>query len=302
MTGPETVQPVTVIGGYLGAGKTTLINHLLRNANGVRLAILVNDFGELAIDEDLIEAEDDDIISITGGCVCCSFGNDLGEALMALAAISPRPDHVVIEASGVAIPSAIVGSVSLLRGFRNDGVIILADAETITKSARDKYMGDTVQRQITDGNIVLLNKVDLVSTDQRSQAKAWITGQNPTARIVETVSSVVATDIVLDSFMTNVGTPQTHYEPSGLTRLVLRPQGPLDLQQLAQLLASEPGIIRAKGFAYGPDGTVGLIQVVGSRCETQIVSIPREPGIVCLGFEDCLDTRRIEHIATTCTL
>ena len=96
--------PVTVIGGYLGAGKTTLVNHLLRHAEGRRLAVLVNEFGELPIDADLIEAEGDDLISISGGCVCCSFGSDLTAALLRLAALEPRPDHVVIEASGVAIP------------------------------------------------------------------------------------------------------------------------------------------------------------------------------------------------------
>ena len=80
---------VTVIGGYLGSGKTTLVNHLLRNANGLRLAILVNEFGELAIDEDLIEAEDDDIISIAGGCVCCSFGSDLTGALTGYGQVGP---------------------------------------------------------------------------------------------------------------------------------------------------------------------------------------------------------------------
>ena len=69
--------PVTVIGGYLGAGKTTLINHLLRNANGLRLAVLVNEFGELSIDADLIEAEEDGLMSISGGCVCCAYGNDM---------------------------------------------------------------------------------------------------------------------------------------------------------------------------------------------------------------------------------
>ena len=78
------VLPITVVGGYLGAGKTTLINHLLRYSEGRRLAILVNEFGELSIDEDLIEAEEAGLISISGGCVCCSFGDDLTGALMDL--------------------------------------------------------------------------------------------------------------------------------------------------------------------------------------------------------------------------
>ncbi len=83
MAGETQSLPVTVIGGYLGAGKTTLINHLLRQAGGMRLAVLVNDFGELPIDADLIESQDGDIISITGGCMCCAYGSDLMVALVA---------------------------------------------------------------------------------------------------------------------------------------------------------------------------------------------------------------------------
>jgi len=99
----QSLLPITTIAGYLGAGKTTLVNHMLRNANGLRLAVLVNEFGELPIDEDLIEAEGDDIISIAGGCVCCSYGNDLTLALLDMLEMQPRPDHVIIEASGVAM-------------------------------------------------------------------------------------------------------------------------------------------------------------------------------------------------------
>jgi len=123
--------PVTVIGGYLGAGKTTMVNHLLRHANGRRLAVLVNEFGDLPIDADLIESEDDGLISIAGGCVCCSFGNDLIAALQDLAQMEPRPDHVLIESSGVAIPGAIVSSVHLIEGFASDGTVVVVDAETV---------------------------------------------------------------------------------------------------------------------------------------------------------------------------
>ena len=103
--------PVSVIGGYLGAGKTTLVNHLLRNANGRKLAVLVNEFGELPIDADLIEADDGDMISIAGGCICCSYGSDLVGALMELPERMPNMDGMLIEASGVALPGVQSGSV-----------------------------------------------------------------------------------------------------------------------------------------------------------------------------------------------
>ncbi|MBL8673866.1 MAG: GTP-binding protein, partial [Rhodospirillales bacterium] len=91
--------PVTVIGGYLGAGKTTLVNHLLRHAGGRRIAVMVNDFGALAVDADLIEAERGDVLDIAGGCVCCSYGSDLMAALMELPRRRPDLDHVALEAS-----------------------------------------------------------------------------------------------------------------------------------------------------------------------------------------------------------
>ena len=109
--------PVILVSGYLGAGKTTLINNLLREPDGKRLAVLVNEFGELAIDEDLIEAKNDNLISISGGCICCSFGDDLSGALSDLAKILPTPDYILIESSGVALPTQIIANVGLLDKF-----------------------------------------------------------------------------------------------------------------------------------------------------------------------------------------
>ena len=167
--------PVTVIGGYLGAGKTTLVNHLLRVAAGRddggpcggrderrRLAVLVNEFGELAIDADLIEAEDGDVVSLAGGCVCCSYGNDLMLTLDELRRRDPAPDHVLLEASGVAIPGAIAASLSLLPGYAREAVVVLVDVESVRARLADRYVGDTVARQLADADLLLLNKCDLV--------------------------------------------------------------------------------------------------------------------------------------------
>ena len=123
--------PVTVVGGYLGAGKTTLVNHVLRSAQGIRIAVLVNDFGALPIDAGLIEAREGDLISIAGGCICCSFGSDLMGALASLARRTPRPDQVLIETSGVALPGSVSRSAALLEAFAPGRVVVLVDAETV---------------------------------------------------------------------------------------------------------------------------------------------------------------------------
>ncbi|WP_025897074.1 CobW family GTP-binding protein [Sneathiella glossodoripedis] len=99
--------PVTVISGFLGSGKTTLVNRLLKSTTNERLLVLVNDFGDIAIDQDLIMAEEDGMISLANGCVCCSMGGELYEAFDRILSISPPPDHLVIEASGVAEPQKL---------------------------------------------------------------------------------------------------------------------------------------------------------------------------------------------------
>jgi len=278
--------PVTIIGGYLGSGKTTLVNHLLRHADGLRLGVLVNEFGELAIDADLIEAEDDDIISIAGGCVCCSFGSDLTSALLQMAKMDPRPDHLLVECSGVAIPSAVVGSITLLDDFRADGIIVLADAETVRRSARDKYMSDTVLRQITDANIIILNKTDLVVTTDLEKTINWLNEQSPNVRIIETEHSGVAPEVVLDSFLVKamVSGPYQHVE--NIEMLTLPVPNPVDVDKLAQRLADgSSGLIRAKGFATSTTGQRTLIQVVGNRWYTSKAPDDMKNGVVCLGFK-----------------
>ena len=189
--------PVTTIGGYLGAGKTTLVNQLLRQADGRRLAVLVNEFGALPIDADLIEAQDGDMISIAGGCICCSFGNDLIGALRDLAQLSPAPDHILIEASGVAIPSGIAASVSLLPEYELGAVVVLADVETIEAQAQDAYLGDTILRQLSDADLVLATKGDLVAEGKQSGALSWLQEQAPRAGVVAVTNGQVSLDVVL---------------------------------------------------------------------------------------------------------
>lgn len=289
--------PVTVIGGYLGSGKTTLVNHLLRNANGLRLAVLVNEFGELPIDEDLIIAEDDDIISIAGGCVCCSFGSDLTAALMKMAEMSPRPDHLLIESSGVAIPSAIAASISLLNDFTAEGVVVVADAETLRRSATNKYMGDTVLRQIGDADIMLLNKVDLVDAPQLSSTKEWVSKQNSNLSIVQTIQGDAPIEIVLGGRPPRSHAAGPHHDANNLDMLTLRPNGPVDAATLAAALTQEGlGVIRAKGFVTAPSGGKNLIQIVGRRWNVTPADDNHEDGVVCLGFKGELDQTRITSL------
>ena len=291
--------PVTVIGGYLGAGKTTLVNYLLRNANGLRLAVLVNEFGELAIDRDLIEAEEEGLISISGGCVCCSFGGDLIAALRNLSQMQPRPQHILIESSGVAKPSAIFDSVALLDGFAADGVVVLADAETVQENANDKYMGDTVVAQITQADILLLNKCDLVDPQSHAETATWLARQNPKARLVKTKHSVAAPEVVLESFLGRQKPTEPHHHVDQMASMNLIPTTSLDAMNLARTLAEgEFGLVRAKGFVTDISGDKMLIQIVGRRWALKTADPKFKDGLVCLGMKEQMRPSQLRALVT----
>ncbi|WP_430437324.1 CobW family GTP-binding protein [Oceanibaculum nanhaiense] len=260
--------PVTVIGGYLGAGKTTLVNHLLRHPEGRRLAVLVNEFGDLPIDADLIERRDEDMIAIAGGCVCCSYGSDLIEALERLLTLDPRPDHLLIEASGVALPGGIASSLTLLMGYRLDAVLVLADAETIRARAADRYLGDTIARQLADADLVLLNKADLVSSDYLAETGEWLAGASPRARIVTATNAAPPADLVLGIATERLPAYEHahHHHSAGYDTASFPVTAPADAEALARALA-DPALelLRAKGFVPVADGRLRTIQTVAQR-------------------------------------
>lgn len=284
----EAPLPVTIIGGYLGAGKTTLVNHLLRTANGRKLAVLVNEFGALPIDEDLIEAQGDDLISIAGGCICCSFGSDLSAALMDLAKLDVQPDQVVIECSGVAIPSAIAASVRLLSGFVPDGTVVLVDAETIRAAADDAYIGDTITRQLGDADLVVVNKTDLVDDDALAPLSDWLAGLAPRARVLPAEQGKAPLDIVLGlgADAPPCARPGTGHADALFDSIALPCDAPLDGARLADSLTQpEMHIVRAKGFFDAPCGTRKALHIVGKRWEITDAPENAPLGIVCIGLK-----------------
>ncbi len=184
---PAVRLPVVLIAGYLGAGKTTLVNHLLRHAAGRRIAVLVNDFGSINIDADLIAANADedssaDVLSLAGGCLCCSFGDDLLGTLGTLAQRTPPPDVCLIELSGVALPASVVRTAKLSQAVEVVGTLVVADAEHIQRQAADRYVGDTVIQQLKAADWLMLNKPDLVTADALQAAAAWLQRVVPHAR------------------------------------------------------------------------------------------------------------------------
>lgn len=264
--------PVTVIGGYLGAGKTTLVNNLLRAAQGRRLAVLVNEFGALPIDADLIEARDDRMIAITGGCICCSYGSDLIAALIEMARRMAKPDQILVETSGVALPGAVASALTLVAGLRLDAVVVLADAETVREQADDRYTADTITRQLADADIVILNKTDLVAAGPLAETIAWMRTSAPQAHILPASHAHVPADVLLlDATGVSRGNGKTapshdHVHGAGLhASEAFAVDGLVDADRLArELMERVAGLVRAKGFVPTRSATM-MLQIAGRR-------------------------------------
>jgi G3E family GTPase len=287
--------PVTLIGGYLGAGKTTLVNSLLRHAGGRRLAVLVNEFGALPIDGDLIVARGENLISISGGCICCSFGSDLVAALIELKGRGDSIDHLLIETSGVALPQSVVQSIGLLPGLAIDGVIVVADAETIEERARDRYMSDTVLGQLAHADIILLNKIDLVSDERAAATSCWLAETVPGARILPVRNADIPPDVIIGQNpvrQVDKSRPLSEHRTGDYETLSIEIDSPRDAERLASGL-SEPGLglLRAKGFIRKFDRTLVALHVVGRRwVVAPAPSWVEGPGrLVCIGLAAEMD-------------
>jgi len=185
--GPEAgskLIPMVVLGGWLGAGKTTLLNRLLRAAgDGERIAVVVNDVGEVCLDAELVAARDGDTVELTNGCVCCSIGDSLGVTLRDLVLSDRPPDRLVIEASGVAEPDR-VAAYGDRRRLRLDGVVVAIDAVDVVDRACHVTYGPLVRRQAAAAELLVVTKAD-VAADGGSAARAWCADVAPDTPVVE---------------------------------------------------------------------------------------------------------------------
>lgn len=194
--------PVTVITGFLGAGKTTLIRHLLQNPGGRRLAVLVNEFGDVGVDGDLIRdcadanCPESSIVELTNGCICCTVADEFIPSIEKLMAMEPRPDHIVIETSGLALPKPLLKAFdwpALRSKITIDGVVAVADAEAVAaglfapnpaqpgaaEADHETPLSEVFEDQIACADIVLLSKADLAGDAGIAKAKAVIGAEAP---------------------------------------------------------------------------------------------------------------------------
>lgn len=238
--------PLTVLGGYLGAGKTTLLNHLLRHAEGRRFAVLVNDFGALGIDAELIEERSGAVVRMSNGCLCCSLS---GGALAAFqAALAEEPEHIVVEASGVADPARLA-EYGGMPGLRLDAVVVLADCQTVRARSQDRYVGPDVLRQLRSADLVVLSKTDLAAPEP---VETWLRELLPGVPVVRSVQGRVPPEVVLEVAAAPRTVPAEPAEhASHYASWSFESGRPLDQAALRRVVESWPAeVLRAKGVVY----------------------------------------------------
>lgn len=272
--------PVTILGGFLGAGKTTALNALLRTTRR-RIAVLVNDFGAVNVDAALIAERQGDMIALSNGCVCCTLGTDLGEGIARLAALRPAPEQIVIEASGVSDPWRIAQLARLEAGVTLDAVLVLADAARFAVLLADRWLSDTLERQVARADLVLLSQVDRAS---RSEIVAT---RDALERIRPGVPVAVLEPDSLDALFAApqaeasrfiADTPPLHE----FRHWHWAPQGDFAATRLRAALAALPAsVLRVKGFVH-LDGMPHALQQVGRRTELVPWHGARQPNRLVL--------------------
>ena len=287
--------PLTVIGGYLGTGKTTLLNHLLGNVDGVRIAVLVNDFGDINIDADLIESVDGETIALTNGCACCTLADGLTTVLAALRERCGDFDHIVIESSGVADPLKI-GQIGAAFGFPLVGVTVVVDAEMVRTQSTDKYVGETVMRQLGSADLLIVNKSDLVAPRELESLLAWLADTVPDTPRATTQGGRVDAAILLAPLRESDTAVEAGSHGS-FDSWSFRTDAPLRRRDVDAFLAAlPPGVVRAKGILRLADDTTQdyLLQRIGRR--TSLVPLravsaedPADTRLVVIGVPGSID-------------
>jgi G3E family GTPase len=191
--------PVTVLTGYLGAGKTTLLNRILSENHGKRYAVIVNEFGEIGIDNDLIIGADEEVFEMNNGCICCTVRGDLVRILDGLMRRKGKFDAIIVETTGLADPAPVAQTFfvdeDVQKNARLDAVVTVADAKWLSDRLKD---APEAKNQIAFADVIVLNKTDLVSKGELTEVEARIRGINPYARLHRTERCKVALADVLD--------------------------------------------------------------------------------------------------------
>ena len=316
--------PLTVLTGFLGAGKTTLLNRILTGDHGLRVAVLVNDFGSINIDAELVVGIENDgnIVNLANGCVCCSIRDDLAAAVTELMDRPEQPEYILLEASGVADPSGIALTFmdeGMRDRIRLDSIMCVVDAEQIFAAPE---MMELKLRQVAFADMLILNKVDLVTREEIARIKAWLDDRFHRYRLVEASGGNVPLEILLsvgrfdpsllDSSATREALghphdcddpdcgPHVHGHRNDHAQVFqtwsYEADEPLSLEVLRETVRKLPAsVYRCKGVVYTAEdpGRRVILQVVGKRVDIAVGDEwngrPPRTRIIAIGAHDGVD-------------
>lgn len=276
---------VTLLTGFLGSGKTTVLRHLLENPGDLKIAVVINDVGALEVDARLVQNMTREQISLSNGCVCCALSDDLSEQLRQL---SPNLyDVVVVEASGVADPVNISQVIHGLPGCRLDGIVAVADPTSIDQYRNDPHVAPLLTRQLQTAHIVLVSKDDLVDENERRQALNTISALSPGSRVIPIAQGQVDPQVVFGAAINGVSLPNGD-QPRAFqfTTTTVSPAGPWDPLKLGSLLdATDHRLLRGKGWFFDHDGHLFQLQIVGRRWSIDSWVGDAPVGVVLIGTD-----------------
>ena len=308
--------PVTVIGGFLGAGKTTLLNYVLSENHGVRAAVLVNDFGAINIDAKLVVGVEGETINLANGCVCCTVRDDLISACLGLLQRAEPPELVIIETSGVSDPVQVANTFlmpELQPLLVLNTILAMVDAEQFPRLGKEEAV--LARLQIEAADMVVLNKVDLVSNEDLKVVRNEICNIAPGARVLEARYGRVPMQLLLGNEHREAENSQAiaslgsfnHHHGHLFTTWHWTCDRPLSLPRLRSVFEALPDIVyRAKGIVYIeelPNYRI-ILQMVGKRSSLVNGDLwgaePSRSEIVLIGARDGFDKKNLEDAFESC--
>jgi G3E family GTPase len=299
---PKIGMPVTIITGFLGSGKTTLLNQILQNKENLKVAVLVNEFGDINIDEQLLISMEEDMVELDNGCICCTINDSLVDAVYQVLAREEKIDYLVIETTGIADPLPIILtflSTELEFLTRLDSVITVVDAAVFDAKHFDS---DAALSQIRYGDMVILNKIDLATQDQIAELETFIGDIKPGFRILQSEYGKVPLPLILDIGLTQANHYQerisefrrdrssfnNHLENDGFSFVSFQSDRPFALEQFTHFLTEQlpSNVFRAKGLLWFQESpSRHIFQLSGPRYDLQADDWTTQPKneIVLIG-------------------
>jgi G3E family GTPase len=322
--------PITILTGFLGAGKTTLLNRILTGNHGLRVGVLVNDFGAINIDAELVVGVEGNMISLANGCVCCQIRDDLIESVVDLLARPGSIEYILLEASGVADPAGIFmtfNDSNLRDRIRLDSVTCVLDADQVFAYPEYPPLLDLKLRQVAFADMLILNKVTLAGPEQVEKVRAWLDDHFNRLRVIETNYCEVPYEILLgvgrfDPVRASLKSStvehgcidsschhqsHAHDHSQVFSTWSYETDRPLALDALRETLRKLPGTVyRAKGVIHTTDAPQRrtVLQVVGRRVDVSLQDewgerVPRTQ-IVAIGAAGSIDADLLEKTFASC--